>query len=123
LIRYLSVDGVISVHDSIVPCAVINPGLLSSAVMQPRATFDGSELYESVLEKAAVLLRGLALNHAFEDGNKRTAWASTQVFLEANGSPLYQMPDVQAADFVESVVVDGLGVPEITEWLAYRLQL
>lgn len=116
-------DSVIRIHDAIVPCPVINPGLLESAVMQPRATYAGAELYESVLEKAAVLLRGLALNHGFEDGNKRTAWASTQIFLTANGSPLYSMPDVQAADFVESLVVQGLGVRAITEWLAYRLQI
>ena len=123
MIRYLSVDGVIRIHDSIVPCAVINPGLLESAVMQPRATFAGNELYESALEKGAVLLRGLALNHGFEDGNKRTAWASTQVFLKANSTPLYSMRDEEAADFVESVVVQGLDVPTITEWLAVRLAL
>lgn len=123
MIRYLSVDSVTRIHDSIAPCPVINPGLLESAVMQPRATYGGIELYESVLEKAAVLLRGLALNHSFQDGNKRTAWASAQVFLTANGSSLYSMPDVQAADFVELIVVQGLDVPTITEWLAYRLQL
>lgn len=123
MIRYLSVEGVVRIHDSIVPCALINPGLLSSAVGQPRATFAGAELYETILEKAAVLLRGLALNHAFEDGNKRTAWASTQVFLSANSSRLYSMPDVQAADFVESLVVDGLEIPAITEWMAHRMAL
>lgn len=124
MIRYLSVDGVVQIHDSIVPCAILDHGLLESAVLQPRATYLGAELYESIIEKSAALLRGLARNHAFEDGNKRTAWSATQVFLAANGAPLYQVADKEAADFVEQgVVVQGLGVPQIAEWLIYRQAL
>lgn len=46
-------------------------GLLESAVLSPFQTFDGSELFPSVEEKAARLDFGLIKNHAFADGNKR----------------------------------------------------
>ncbi len=38
--------------------------------------------------KAATLLVGLTRAHAFDSGNRRTAYAATKVFLEANGKRL-----------------------------------
>ncbi len=38
--------------------------------------------------KAATLLVGLTRAHAFDSGNRRTAYAATKVFLQANGKRL-----------------------------------
>ncbi len=47
------------------------------------------------LEKAVILLERLARNHPLPDGNKRTAFFLTGLFLEANGAPLCgAQPDV-----------------------------
>lgn len=57
------------------------PGSLA-AIYQ---TFDGSELYPSVEEKAAHLLYFVVKNHSFSDGNKRIAAFLFVWFLEKNG--------------------------------------
>ena len=41
--------------------------------------------YRDVIQEAAALLEGLAINHPFVDGNKRVAFAVTDVFLRLNG--------------------------------------
>jgi prophage maintenance system killer protein len=48
-------------------------------------TFDGSELYPSVEEKAAMLLYLVTKNHSFSDGNKRIAAFLFLWFLQRNG--------------------------------------
>ena len=63
-------------------------GALESAVAQPRATFDGVELYQRLEEKAAALGFSLILNHPFIDGNQRIGHAPLEVFLVLNGSQL-----------------------------------
>lgn len=62
--------------------SLISPQLLDSAVHRPFATFGNEFLYQSGLEQAAALFESLILNHAFEDGNKRTAVASCIYFLD-----------------------------------------
>jgi death-on-curing protein len=59
--------------------------LLLSAVMAPRATWDGAPLYPSLADMAAAYAYGLAQNHPFTDGNKRTAFVVALAFLEVNG--------------------------------------
>lgn len=63
-------------------------GLVESALFRPQSSFGGEDLYPTLLEKAAVLVHSLLLNHAFVDGNKRTAIATLIVFLELNDNPL-----------------------------------
>lgn len=58
--------------------------LLESAVNAPFQTFGGQDLFPSIYEKAARLLYGIANNHAFVDGNKRTAVHAMEVFLILN---------------------------------------
>jgi death-on-curing protein len=50
-------------------------GLLESAVMAPRSGY-----YSTLAELAAAYAIGIALNHAFIDGNKRAALASAGMF-------------------------------------------
>ena len=57
---------------------------LESAVNAPFQTFGGQDLFPSIYEKAARLLYGIANNHAFVDGNKRTAVHAMEVFLIMN---------------------------------------
>ncbi|MYC64665.1 MAG: type II toxin-antitoxin system death-on-curing family toxin [Caldilineaceae bacterium SB0661_bin_34] len=41
---------------------------------------------DTLIEEAAALMENLAMNHPFLDGNKRTAFYTTNVFLCKNGS-------------------------------------
>lgn len=61
---------------------VLSYELLDSAAHRPFATFDKEFLYQTGLEQSAALLESLVLNHAFEDGNKRTALVSCLYFLD-----------------------------------------
>ena len=58
-------------------------GLLESALARPRNAFAYGE--EDVIVLAVVLMSGIARAHAFEQGNKRTAFAAMRLFLLANG--------------------------------------
>ena len=58
-------------------------GLLESALARPRNAFVYGEQDAAVL--AVALMAGIARAHAFEQGNKRTAFAALRLFLQING--------------------------------------
>lgn len=60
-------------------------GSFKSSIGQIYQTFDGKELYQSVEEKAAMLLYLVVKNHSFSDGNKRIAATLFIWFLFRNG--------------------------------------
>ena len=62
-----------------------------SSIGQIYQTFDGTELYPSVEEKAAMLLYLVTKNHSFSDGNKRIA-ATLLLWFMNNNAILYR-PD------------------------------
>ncbi|HMG06755.1 MAG TPA: type II toxin-antitoxin system death-on-curing family toxin [Chthoniobacterales bacterium] len=77
--------------------------LLESAVAAPQATMMGQSLISDPIEVAAAYLFYLCRNHAFIDGNKRTALAACLVFLERNDLlPETKLP----ADEWEQLVLD-----------------
>lgn len=59
-------------------------GLLDSALAAPFQSFNGTEIYPSIEQKAARLGYGLVKNHAFIDGNKRIGAHVMLVFLALN---------------------------------------
>lgn len=61
------------------------PSLLESAVATPQATFGGVSPFSDLTEIAAAYLFYICRNHAFIDGNKRTALGACIVFLRLNG--------------------------------------
>jgi len=58
--------------------------LLDSALNLPKQTFDGKDLYPTLVDKAAILYYSLNKNHPFKNGNKRISAASLMVFLYIN---------------------------------------
>jgi death-on-curing protein len=58
--------------------------LLESAVHTPFQSFNGTDAYPSLQQKAARLCYGLVKNHAFLDGNKRIGVHAMLVFLSLN---------------------------------------
>lgn len=55
-------------------------GALESALHRPQTGY-----YDTIIHEAAALLESLVQNHPFVDGNKRVAFAVTDVFLRING--------------------------------------
>jgi death on curing protein len=76
---------------------VRDPGLLEAALYRPQTGY-----YAGLVEEAAALWESLAQNHAFIDGNKRTAFAATYTFLAINGARLTADAD-QAYAFVAAL--------------------
>ncbi len=52
---------------------ILNFDMLSSAVSRQSVSFDNQEKWTTTYQKIATLVFGLTKNHAFNDGNKRTA--------------------------------------------------
>lgn len=77
--------------------------LLESAVAAPQATMSGKPILSDPVDIAAAYLFYLCRNHAFVDGNKRTALAACLVFLESND--LLPHDALPVADW-ESLIVD-----------------
>jgi death-on-curing protein len=94
--------------------------LAESALAAPRAGFGDVEVYPTILEKAAILLERLARNHPLPDGNKRTAFFLTGLFLEVNGLPLHSAEPGVDVPMVERVAAGQVGRQEIMRWLSER---
>jgi death on curing protein len=115
---YLDVDDVLEIFEALIgPAAALlrSPDLLESAVYAPRQSAFGEDAYPTLGLKAWAYLRGLALNHAFVDGNKRIAWATTRAFLLANGIGL-RAPTAVVERFVVRVAA---GEADESEALAF----
>lgn len=74
-------------------------GLLESALARPRNAFAYGE--EDIVVLAVVLMAGISRAHAFEQGNKRTAFAALRLFLTANG---YDTAFDDTADWADEMV-------------------
>ena len=55
-------------------------GLLEAALYRPRTGY-----YSDIYQEAAALMESLAIGNCFIDGNKRVAFAMTDIFLRING--------------------------------------
>jgi death-on-curing protein len=77
-------------------------GLLESALARPRNFYGFGE--DDIIALAVALLNGVARAHAFEQGNKRTAFAAMRLFLLANGCDTAFDDTVSWADEVIALV-------------------
>ena len=91
--KYLSVRQILMLHDALIQTSGGSNGLrdeslLDSAVFAPIQTFDGKDLYPTLIDKASRLAFGLITNHPFIDGNKRIGTHAMLVLLAINGLEL-----------------------------------
>jgi death on curing protein len=77
-------------------------GLLDGALARPRNAYAYGE--EDVVVLAIALMAGIAHAHAFEQGNKRTAFAAMRLFLRINGYDTALEDTVSWADEVIALV-------------------
>jgi death-on-curing family protein len=71
--------------DRISPAGLKEPALLESAVGRQHVGFGDKRKYDTPELSAATLTYGICNNHAFHNGNKRTALVSMLLHLERNG--------------------------------------
>lgn len=90
--------------------------LLDSALNAPFHSFEGTELYPTIHQKAARLAFGLIRNHPFVDGNKRIGAHAMLVFLSINGIELeYSQSDL--FDIIILTASDSNHYEALVEWI------
>ena len=92
-------------------------GALESAILRPQMGY-----YDSLIEEAAALLESLAMNHPFVDGNKRTAFAATEIFLRLNGSFIDCDSDEAYDHFMRLFETNSFRFAELRSWLEEHVQ-
>ena len=111
--RYLTVGEVARINEDLLgPDRVGDFGLLEAAVMRPQQTVFGEDAYPDIHTKAAALLHSLGRNHAFLDGNKRTALIAVAIFYMQNGWRLI-MEQGDAIALLVDVAEGQVDVPAI----------
>ncbi|MEQ6166456.1 type II toxin-antitoxin system death-on-curing family toxin [Ekhidna sp. MALMAid0563] len=92
-ISFITYDEVVDIHyclvqdfanhaDPISPPGIKNDNLLQSAIFRPHTSFGERLKYPTPEMAGAALCHSLVNNHAFHNGNKRTALVSLLVFLD-----------------------------------------
>jgi death-on-curing protein len=84
-IDYLTTIEALSIHAVLIKKyggteGAVDIGLLESALFRPQTGY-----YPDLISQATALFESLIINHPFTDGNKRTAFAMTDVFFRING--------------------------------------
>ncbi len=95
--------------------------MLESAINRPYATFDNSELYPSLPEKAAAILESVLINHPFIDGNKRTAYVLMRLILLEGGYDIEAKQD-EKYEMVISASTGTMRFDEIRNWIQSRIK-
>lgn len=120
---WLSTDLVIAIHDEQLrlfggPDGLRDPGGLESALgrAQNRFHYDQGDL----AALAAAYAFGIARNHAFVDGNKRTAFLAMITFLGLNGID-FDVPEPEAVIMIREVAAGEIDEAGLTRWITDNL--
>ena len=100
-------DGALGIRDK---------ALLESALNRPRQRFEYAN-DSSIFDLAASYCYGLANNHPFVDGNKRTALTVAAIFLEINGYNL-NAPEPDAVVIIEDLAAGKLAEEHLSHWFS-----
>jgi death on curing protein len=95
-------------------------GLLSSALARPRHMATYAETGVSLTQLAAAYAFGIARNHPFVDGNKRTAFVVSMLFLRLNGRTVGATQEEKYDTFID-LARGKLDEDEFASWLDAHL--
>jgi death-on-curing protein len=116
-------NAVLAIHDRQLlrhggAAGVRDPGAILSALARPQNLAAYEEPDAAAL--AAAYAYGLARNHGFVDGNKRTAWVTARLFLSLNSTPIRFTPD-DAADIMEQMAAGHVSEEALAQWFRDRI--
>ena len=117
----LLLDDVIAFHSDLTNKYRMENGihdinLLQSAINAPFQTFAGADLYPTVFDKAARLCFGLAKNHPFNDGNKRTAVHTMLIYLGLNNIFL-NYGQLELENVIIAVASGAMSYENLAAWI------
>ena len=107
MFHYLTLFDVLAMNEAIMErmggvSLLRDEGALESAIMRPQmaAHYEDADL----VTQTALLIVGIALAHAFFDGNKRTALAAGTTFVQLNGQWIASQPE-ELGRQIEAIVL------------------
>lgn len=106
-------DDVLSVHGGL--GGLRDVGLLESALGKPQHLHAYDEASD-LADWAAAYAVGIARNHPFLDGNKRTAFMSMYTFLRVNGHEL-DVPEPEAVLVAIDIATGAMPAAEVAAWI------
>ena len=117
---WIKIDRVLAVHRRQIAehggrDGVRDNGLLESALARP-LNIKAYELDADIARLAAGYAFGIVKNHPFIDGNKRTGYVVTELFIMKNGYQLNATPAEKYLTFL-SLAEGTLSEEELTDWL------
>lgn len=123
--KILSKQQVLKLHEILIAQSGGSPeirddGLLESALNTPFQSFGNTDLYPSLLEKAARLGYGLIKNHPFVDGNKRIGTHTMLVFLAINHAEL-AYSDEELISLILGIAAGEYDDKHLLNWLQQHL--
>ena len=114
---YLSIAEVVAIHQELIEryggrAGIRDGGALEAAMFRPQTGY-----YADIVAEAAALFESLAMNHPFVDGNKRIAFAATDVFLRLNGYRIERSAMRIHADLMKMFASGTLDIAHLEPWL------
>ena len=91
---------------------VRDPGALEAAIYRPQSGY-----YKDLIQEASALMESLVINHPFLDGNKRIAFAATDVFLRINGWQINCEPMAIYSEMMQLLEAGNFDFAHIEPWL------
>jgi death-on-curing protein len=96
-------------------------GLLSSALARPKHVWHLSEPKPDIIRLAASYAFGIAKNHPFADGNKRSSLIACHLFLRQNGFQLVA-PQSEQIQVILDLAAGSIGDEQLEAWLRGRVE-
>ncbi len=91
---------------------VRDPGALEAATYRPQSGY-----YKDLIQEASALMESLVINHPFLDGNKRIAFAATDVFLRINRWQINCEPMAIYSEMMQLLEAGNFDFAHIEPWL------
>ena len=126
MIIWLSKELVLAIHDRQLAehggsSGVRDDNMLQSALARPQQLHAYGDPLPDIADLAASLAFGLARNHPFVDGNKRSAAVCCETFIELNGGQL-MAEDIELFPLFLALAEGKLPAEELAAWLRPRIQ-
>jgi len=101
---------------------VRDEGLLSSALARPQNLLTYGQPTPDLASLAAAYAYGIARNHPFVDGNKRTALVAVRTFLILNRVDINATQDEKVLTFL-NLAEGAISEEELADWIRKRIQI
>jgi death-on-curing protein len=96
-------------------------GLLSSALARPKNVWHFSQPKPDIVRLAASYAFGIAKNHPFADGNKRSSLIACHLFLRQNGFDLVA-PQADQIKIILDLAAGSVTEEQLEAWLREHVE-